>query len=46
NRRYLELAVDYNEDDCRATKVVREWVAGNGGRTIGSPIGGEGQDRR
>jgi predicted RecB family nuclease len=28
NRRYLELSVEYNEDDCRATKVVREWVGG------------------
>lgn len=26
DRRYLDLAVEYNEDDCRATRVVREWV--------------------
>jgi len=26
DRRYLELSVEYNEDDCRATKVVREWI--------------------
>ena len=29
DRRYSELAVDYNEDDCRATKVVKEWVGGS-----------------
>ena len=26
NREFLKLAVDYNEDDCRATKTVREWI--------------------
>jgi predicted RecB family nuclease len=26
DRKFLKLAVDYNEDDCRATKRVREWV--------------------
>jgi len=31
DRRYLELAVEYNEDDCRATKRVKEWVEGVGG---------------
>ena len=25
-RRYLELSIEYNEDDCRATKVVKEWL--------------------
>jgi len=25
-KRYLDLAVEYNTDDCRATKRVREWV--------------------
>ena len=27
NRDYLEWSIEYNEDDCRATKVVKEWVA-------------------
>lgn len=26
DRDYLDLAVDYNEDDCRATKVIKEWL--------------------
>jgi predicted RecB family nuclease len=26
NRRYLELAVRYDQDNCRATKRVGEWV--------------------
>jgi predicted RecB family nuclease len=26
NRRYLELAVQYDEDDCRATRKVRQWL--------------------
>jgi uncharacterized protein len=26
NREYLDKSVEYNEDDCRATKVVREWL--------------------
>jgi len=25
-KRYLDLAAECNEDDCRATKRVREWV--------------------
>ena len=25
-REFLDLAVEYNEDDCRATKVVKEWL--------------------
>jgi uncharacterized protein len=29
-REFLDLAVEYNEDDCRATKVVREWIEGTG----------------
>ena len=28
DRKYLELAVEYNEDDCRGTRAVREWVGG------------------
>ena len=27
DRKYLDLAVEYNEDDCRATKRVREWIS-------------------
>jgi len=26
DRKFLKLAVDYNEDDCRATRRVKEWV--------------------
>ena len=26
DRGYLEASIRYNEDDCRATKVVREWL--------------------
>jgi predicted RecB family nuclease len=29
-REFLDLAVEYNEDDCRATKRVREWMEGMG----------------
>lgn len=29
-REFLDLAVEYNEDDCRATKRVREWLEGMG----------------
>jgi uncharacterized protein len=27
---FLDLAVEYNEDDCRATKRVKEWMKGMG----------------
>lgn len=27
NRDYLEWSIEYNEDDCRATEVVKEWLA-------------------
>jgi len=35
DRRYLELSIEHNEDDCRGTKVVRQWVdaAAIGGQT-------------
>ena len=26
---YLNHSVLYNEDDCRATKLIKEWVAGD-----------------
>ena len=25
-RGYLEASIRYNDDDCRATKVVKEWL--------------------
>ncbi len=25
-RKYLDMAVDYNEDDCLATKVIKDWL--------------------
>ena len=28
DRKYLERAVEYNEDDCRATLVLKDWLAG------------------
>jgi predicted RecB family nuclease len=27
DRRFLDWAVEYNEDDCRATRVLKEWLA-------------------
>ncbi len=29
-RQYLEDSVLYNEDDCCATKLIKDWIAGNG----------------
>jgi predicted RecB family nuclease len=26
DRKYLELAVEYNEDDCRGTRKVKQWM--------------------
>ena len=28
NRQYLDDSVLYNEDDCRATKLIKDWMAG------------------
>ena len=30
NRQYLDDSVLYNEDDCRATKLIKEWMASGG----------------
>lgn len=30
NRDYLDASIEYNEDDCRATKVVKNWLASFG----------------
>ncbi len=39
-RRFLELAVEYNADDCRATRVLKEWLAaGPGGEAAPGPAG-------
>ncbi len=27
NRQYLDDSVLYNEDDCRATKLIKDWMA-------------------
>ena len=27
DRRYLDWAIEYNEDDCRATRLLKEWLA-------------------
>jgi predicted RecB family nuclease len=27
NRQFLDDSVLYNKDDCRATKVIKDWVA-------------------
>jgi uncharacterized protein len=31
NRQYLDDSVLYNEDDCRATKLIKDWVASEAG---------------
>ena len=28
NRQYLDDSVSYNEDDCRATKLIKDWMTG------------------
>lgn len=28
DRRFLDWAIEYNEDDCRATRLLKEWLAG------------------
>jgi predicted RecB family nuclease len=30
NRQYLDDSVLYNEDDCRATKLIKDWVVKGG----------------
>ncbi len=35
-RVHLDAAVEYNEDDCRATRVLKEWLAAGPGPT---PVG-------
>jgi predicted RecB family nuclease len=27
NRQYIDDSVLYNEDDCRATKLIKDWMA-------------------
>ena len=30
DRQYLDDSVLYNEDDCRATKLIKDWMASGG----------------
>ena len=35
DRRYLDWAIEYNEDDCRATRLLKEWLgAGPGAKPL------------
>lgn len=38
-RRFLDWAVEYNADDCRATRVLKEWLAAGPGGTPPEAIG-------
>ncbi len=45
DRRHLDDAVEYNEDDCRATRVLKEWLAagpqaGIVAAVASAPVGG------
>ena len=31
DRQYLDDSVLYNEDDCRATKLIKDWIAAEAG---------------
>ena len=31
-RQYLDDGILHNEDDCRATHMIKEWMAGDGKR--------------
>ncbi len=35
NRQYLDDSVLYNEDDCRATKLIKDWMASGGAEKVG-----------
>ena len=37
DRRFLDWAVEYNEDDCRATRVLKEWLATGPGGSAPEP---------
>lgn len=37
NRQYLDDSVLYNEDDCRATKQIKGWMASEGAKEEGHP---------
>ncbi len=32
NRQYLDDSVLYNEDDCRATRLIKDWMASGGAK--------------
>lgn len=38
-RRFLDWAVEYNADDCRATRVLKEWLAAGPAAALPEPIG-------
>ncbi len=35
NRQYLDDSVLYNEDDCRATKLIKDWMVSEGAEAVG-----------
>ncbi len=35
NRQYLDDSVLYNEDDCRATKLIKDWIVSGGAEKVG-----------
>ena len=35
NRQYLDDSVLYNEDDCRATKLIKDWIVSGGAEKAG-----------
>ena len=38
NRQYLDDSVLYNEDDCRATKLIKDWTVTGGAEKVGQVI--------
>lgn len=38
DRAKLQKVLDYNEDDCVATRVVKDWLVANGGEVVHGPI--------
>jgi uncharacterized protein len=39
DRKFLDLAVEYNADDCRATRVLKEWLAAGPELAGVAPVG-------
>ena len=38
NGQYLDDSVLYNEDDCRATKLIKDWMASGNAEEVGHVI--------